>query len=451
MNYTRPIRKRENSCWRSATAVAACVLLAGCAGLPGPGVTEAAISERAERLTTLTAASGHDVTSVARNGLLLSPSVREAASLVSASADEVRVQRAALFPGLRLSAYGGVGSSGSADPSIELTGSQLLFDGDDSQRAVSMADFNLQISYIAFQKAVDDAVLEVLKTYDDVQMQSELFEVYKNQLAALRELRSLVAARATSGAAPSTDVLEARKRTQSAAFLVNDTELALAEARDRLILLSGQSQGGHVRIFPATCAARGETDSVRTARLELSRAQVALARAENALTPRVFLKPVVGGKLSFNEFPIGINIDIQSDLLQGGALTAKANAARNNLAAAEANLEVVSLEDDLAGRGLLRSLTAGDRKTDMLERQIDLLSETRALYRNQYFDMGTRQISELLDNEEEYYGRQAELVELRAELAADRLDCAVRNRVLRRELELESNSIYGYPLASKSI
>lgn len=442
------IRSRRNrSHWHKATALAASVLLGGCVGLPDPDGTEAAIIAKAATLPALTPTEGTEVKSVARNGLLMSPSVREAASLISASADEVRVQRAALFPGLNLSLGGGVGTASSGTPAIELAGSQLLFDGNNSKRAVRLADFDLQINYIAFQKTVDDALLELLKAYDNVQMQSELLDVYRKQLKALRELETLVAARAKSGAVSSTDHLETRKRLQSAAFLVNDTELALAEAQDRLTLLSGQSQGGRVGISAASCKASGETDSLRMAQLSLARARLALEKAERAVSPRVSLKPILGGELGVNKLPVGVNVDIQSDLLQGGAITAKTNVARNTLSGTEAKLQVVRLEDNLGERGLLRSIAAGERKTEMLKREIDLLKETRELYRSQYFDMGTRQLSELLDNEEEYYGRQAELVELRSEISSQQLSCTVRSRVLRRELGLDNSSIYGFPLA----
>lgn len=432
--------------------LAACTLLAGCAGLPGPTGFEAAVIKKAEGLTTVAPGTGNDIRSVARNGLLLSPSVREAASKVSASADEVRVQRAALFPSLSLSGGGGVGSARSGNPSAGLTGSQLLFDGGNSQRAVKLADFDLQISYLTFQKTVDDAILEILKSYDTVQTKTELLGVYKRQLKALRELETLIASRTEGGAVSTSDLLEARKRVQSAAFLVNDTELALGEARDRLTLLSGQAQGGRVHLSSASCKADGETDNLLIAQLELGRGRVALERAETAaLTPRVALKPVLGGEIGINKLPVGVNLDIQSDVLQGGALTAKANIARNQLAAADAKLGVVKLEDSVTERGLLRTLAAGRRKTTMLQQQISLLAKTRELYRSQYFDLGTRRIAELLDNEEEYYKRQSELVELRSELAASRIDCAVRSRVLRRELGLEGNVIYGFPLGGPTI
>ncbi len=87
----------------------------------------------------------------------------------------------------------------------------------------------------------------------------------------------------------------------------------------------------------------------------------------------------------------------------------------------------------------------------MLKQQIQLLADTRELFRSQYFNMGTRRLSELLDNEEEYYSRQAELVQLRSELVADRLDCAIRSRELRRLLDLESHQIYGFPLSTDMI
>lgn len=439
------------NCQRIMAAMTACLLLGGCVGLRGPEGTEAALIEKAASMPVLTSAKGTDVKSAARNGLLISPSVRQAASQISASADEVRVQRAALFPGLTMSANGGVSSTDSKNPSVSLTGSQLLFDGGIAKQAVQLADFDLQVHYIAFQKSVDEALKELLKAYDTVQMQRELLDIYKKQLVALTELDKLVAERSTSGAVSSTDHLDTRKRVQSAAFLVHDTQLALGEAQDRLLLLSGETKGGWINIHSKSCKAVSETDDLRIAELSLARMQVALAKAEKERMPRVFLKPVLGGELGVGKFPVGVNVDVHSDVLQGGALTAKANLARNNVAGAEAKLETTRLEDSLNERGLVRIIAAGERKTDMLKREIELLKTTRQLYRSQYFDMGTRQLTELLDNEEEYYGRQVELVQLRSTLSSARMNCAVRSRMLRQELGLEDHSIYGFPLSSDLI
>ena len=440
-----------NSQARTITAVAVCFSLTGCVALRGPEGTEAAIIEKAATMPALAPVKGAGVKTVAHNGLLINPSVRESASSISASADEVRVQRAALFPGLSLSANGGIHSSGNRNPSVELTGSQLVYDGGIAKQAVQMADFDLQINYITFQKSVDETLQELLKTYDNVQMQRELLGVYKKQLAALSELEKLVVERSISGASSIADQLDTRKRVQSAAFAVTDTELALAEAQDRLLLLSGETKGGWANISSKSCKSNGETDDLRIAKLSLARAQTALKKAEQERNPRIFLKPVVGGELGVGKLPVGLNVAVQSDLLQGGALTAKANIARNILDGAEAKLAATELEDNLNDRGLLRTIATAEKKTSMLQREIALLKTTRQLYRSQYFDMGTRQLTELLDNEEEFYRRQAELIELRSTLSSAQLSCAIRSRTLRQKLGLEGYSIYGFPLSTDQI
>ncbi|MEN5279387.1 TolC family protein [Brucella sp. TWI432] len=447
MPFQAPLKKIR----QAAMFITSGILLSGCVGLPAADGTEAIIIEKASVMPALTPVKGAKIDAVARNGLLINPSVREAASVISASADQVRVQRAALFPGLSVAAGAGVGSGSTGKPGVDLTGSQLLFDGGNSKRAVKLADFDLQINYIAFQKTVDDSLLEILKIYADVQMKSELLDVYKSQLKALTELDKLVAERATNGAVSSSDHLETRKRVQSAAFLANDTQLELGEARDRLTLLTGTPQGGRVVISTQSCKGRGETDDMRMIRLSQARAQVALEKAEKEVTPRIALQPVVGGELGVNKLPLGLNVDVRSDFLQGGALTARANVARNNLAGTEAKLAFVQLQDNLKETALARSLAAGEMKSTMLKKQIELLKKTRVLYREQYFDMGTRQLSDLLDNEEEYYGRQAELAKLRTEMSLTQVQCAIRNRSLREELKINGNSIHGYPLSSELI
>ena len=142
----------------------------------------------------------------------------------------------------------------------------------------------------------------------------------------------------------------------------------------------------------------------------------------------------------------GLNLGINSDLLQGGALSAAVNAARNTLEAAAANVEIIRRDDTIESGRLQREMAAAQQRMGMLDRQISLLAQTRALYRDQYFDLGTREISELLDNEEEYYSRKAELIEVDSEMANSRVTCAILERSLRPAVGVNDTSIYGYPL-----
>ena len=427
------------------------ILVAGCS-LPQPDGTEAALAAKAAGLQPLAPANGKTPQSVVRNGLLLSPDVREAASKVSASADEVRVQRAAIFPSLGLSLGGGVGNAGKGNTAIDLTGRQLIVDFGRTKRAVTAADLDLQINYVTFQQTVDATIYAVLVAFDAVRKNVLLLEIRQKQLAAMQELQSLVSERTSSGAVSSSDLLETRKRLQAAEFLVHDSQLTLAESRDRLTRLSGQARGGRIPELPVgTCSSPENSNDLRKARLRLAKAQLDLESAERASQPRAYLEPLARHKIGEGGVSAGLNVGITSDLLQGGALTARANVARNIRDGADAGVYAARRNVALDVGQLQREIAAAGSKSAMLKRQITLLVETRDLYRSQYFDLGTREVSELLDNEEEFYNRKAELVELEAETTGNRVECAIRNHSLRKAMGVEGTSVYGYPLAPDAI
>ncbi|SEL93167.1 outer membrane protein, adhesin transport system [Roseivivax marinus] len=403
--------------------------------------------DHAATLPALGRSSGKSAADAARNGVLISPSVREAASLISASADEVRVARAALFPSLSLSLGGGVGDAGQGDAAVDLVGEQQLTSFGDTERAIKVADLDLQLRFLEFQTVVDETLSDVLFAVQDVAMHKELLSVRTAHLRQLRNLEGLVAARIENGASTRTEALEARSRVQAAEFTVLDTELALAEARDKLYRLSGQSEGARIDLIAGSCGASALSEEMVRVRLEFLRSRLELERAERARLPRITASPLVRGDLEDGSTSFGLNIGVRSDVLEGGALTARARAARNALAAAAARVETVALEQDLEERGLTRSLTTGAQRVGLLERQIALLAETRDLYRNQYFDLGTRRLAELLEQEQDYSMRSAELVEERADLIKSRIRCAVREGTLRGQLDIEAQSLYGFPLA----
>lgn len=436
---------------RGTAILGSCLLaLAGCS-LPAPDGTEAALIARAKDMPPLAPAQGRAAKDVVRNGLLLHPDVRAAASSVAASADQVRVQRGALFPALGMTVGGGTGSAGDGDPAVRMNVSQLLMDFGKTKRAVTSADMDLQINYITFQKAVDDAVIELLEAYDAVRMNTEALAVYKRQLAAMTELQKLVSERVEIGATTAPDLLETQKRVQNAAFLVQDAELALADAREQLERRSGQSAGGAVPEFRGGCALRGETDKMRIARLKMAKAEIDLEQAQKARVPKITVSPLARLGTGDTSTGFGLNLGVSSDLLEGGALTARASVARNARDAAEAALDSAERDASLSSRKALRNITAGARRQEMLKRQIELLAKTRELYRSQYFDLGKRSISDLLDNEEEFYTRQAELVELSSKMATNRLSCAVYTRALRGSMELAGQTLYNLPLDADNL
>lgn len=426
----------------------ALVLLAGC-GLPlvDPDGTEAALAEQAAALRELSPSGGNDVVSMAHNSLLLDPGVREAASLVAASADEIRIKRAALFPSLGLSIDGGFGEASHGDPALRLTARQLLLDFGDTQRAATEADFDMQINYLEFQSAVDETLVKALDAYSDVAVQRRMVNVRKQQLAAMRELQTLVTRRHEQGATSNLDVLETRKRVEATRFLLHDAEIMLAEAEDRIARLSGKVSGGVLpRTLSQSCRPAAGSPEVLIAQLKLAKALVTQERAEGARWPRVYIAPFARTRFSDQDVSVGLNFEVDSNLFQGGATSARANAAKTRVDGARAGVEAAQRDADLDKLQLERDLKAAKRRAELQRRQIELLKETRGLYRSQYFDLGTRQISDLLDNEEEYYNILAEQVSLRSDMVELQLQCAQRNDVLRRVMGTSDYAIYGLPL-----
>ncbi|WP_158259410.1 TolC family protein [Hasllibacter halocynthiae] len=432
---------------RTLAPAAAAVILGACS-LPAPDGLEARLIARTEGLTPLVAAEGDDARAVVRTGLSLSPEVRTAAGEVAAAADAIRIQRAARFPALGLSIGGGVGDAASRAAGAELRGRQLLVDFGRTGRAVTASDMDMRIGYVTFQEAVDEAIVEILVAYDAVRANVRLLEVREDQVAAMETLQDRIAERTAIGAAPRSDLLETRIRVRAARFEARDAELALAEARDRLAVLTGQSRGGTVpAIRPESCAAPDDAGDVLVARLRLAKADLALADAEAARLPSLSVEPVARRTEGDGRMRMGLDVSVDSDLLRGGALSAAADAALAEREAAEAAVAAARRETVLRTRGRLRDIAAAEQRIALLQSQIDLLGEARGIYRDQYLELGTRRIAELLDNEEAFYDRQAQLVELRSELAADLLGCAASEDRLRSVVGVEGTTLYDLPLS----
>lgn len=421
--------------------------LAGCASGP-PSETVRRIGERSESLQPLTT-GGDGARSTVRSALLLDPQVREQASLTGASVDQIAVERAALLPSLSFGLVGGVGSAGAGDPDIELSGRQLLVDFGGTKRAVEAADVNLQIQYLRFQRAVDDSIATSLVTYRQIAMLDDMVAVKAAQLAAMRDLHRLIAERIEIGASSSPDLLETRNRIERAEYELLDARLELSEMRDKLLRLSGQDRGGTIPDFAQNCTPPGgETDALQIARLELVKARLNLEEAERARLPRISVNPIGRAGIGGGGVSTGLNASVETPLFEGGAIRARENAARNRRQSAEALVETEERNIRLDDLRLRRQIASLKEKQAMLARQIEILSETRDLYRSQYIDLGTRPITDLLDMEESLFGRQGELVEAKFDLQERLVECALRSKALRSDLGLTQFQLYGYPLTT---
>ncbi|MBU2982000.1 TolC family protein [Lentibacter algarum] len=438
---------KTNNSKRFALLVAVSIM-GGCASGP-PSETVSRIADRGATLQQLTPGPGGTAPSVTRSAILMDSEVREQASLTEVSVDQIAIERAALFPSVSFGLTGGEGSASVGDSTLELSGNQTILDFGGTRRAIEAADIQLQIQYMTFQSSVDNAIVSSLLTYRRIQALEDGLAIQRAKLSALRSLQDLIDVRLEIGATGSSDALETRNRVERAEFDVLDAELELSEERDRLFRLTGQRQGGFIPNFPEICSpAGGETDDLKIAQLKVIEARLSLEEAERARFPRISLNPLGRVTAGSNGVTTGMNVSVSAPILEGGAVEARENAARNRYAGAEAAVETEERNAILDATSLQRDLSVLREKQVMLQRQIGLLEETRELYRSQYINLGTRVITDLLDMEESVYDRQAELNEVKYDLQKSLVQCAARSDTLRQHLGITAFQIYGYPLTS---
>ena len=136
-------------------------------------------------------------------------------------------------------------------------------------------------------------------------------------------------------------------------------------------------------------------------------------------------------------------LNVQMPLYQGGAITARKSAAAQALRAAEAANDAARLavrQGLLEARDQTSSLEQRLTTLDFRERSI---SETRDLYRQQYLELGTRPLLDLLNAEQEIHQAAMDRANTAADLNRLEIDCLYNSSALRTAFNLDSSTIQG--------
>lgn len=128
-------------------------------------------------------------------------------------------------------------------------------------------------------------------------------------------------------------------------------------------------------------------------------------------------------------------------IYQGGGLTARRNAASHAVDAAQSTIQRTRLDVRrrlMEARSQAMSLASA---LQILRRQQQLSERTRELYQQQYLDLGSRPLLDVLNAEQEVY--QARFAELQTEsqLHQLQLNCLYNTGALRQAFALNHRSI----------
>ncbi|WP_225783761.1 TolC family outer membrane protein [Xenophilus sp. Marseille-Q4582] len=418
-------------CRAGGVALACTLLWAGGAlaqQMPAPAPTPAAPGTLSPVLVSdaSDASAGIDLVQAVRAAAQTHPAVRGAARQILQADEGIAAARAGYYPQVRA----GVGSQLSnrtISPydsrrvhTASVSVSQMLYDFGKVASAVQEAEASVAATQAQALLSVDDVARETALAWLEVYRQQAMGEIARDQVRGVQALADLVMERERKGASSRSDVEQARSRVEAARAQVLDTAAQVRRWRISLMHLTGARSVGTIAgtppaVLETACGAGAGADgaappAVRLAQAQREQAEAALRAADAQLLPTLSLDGSVSRGLDArsrlpgdNGLSTSVGLNFSAPLYEGGGNQARQRAAVHALGAADAALARARL---VAAQELedARAQAQGHaQRLPVLEARVASIRATRDLYRQQYLQLGTRSLLDLLNAEQEYH------------------------------------------------
>lgn len=392
------------------------------------------------------------------------PSIGEAVGNLYQQGEQVNVARAGYYPQVTGGIKSGYDSSydgnrGSQALSVSLK--QMLYDFGKVSSAVDVARARVARSQATILLNIDQVSRDTSYAYIEVQRYKRLLVVAREQIKGIAGIADLAKQRSDMGASTRSDVVQARSREEGARATLQQYQAQYNRWRANLANLVGRAAPFEVNDdFPAQLgeSCQGAVPDMNALpgilaaeaqRIE-ARAQITQARAEGL--PTLSLDPSVNQYLDSNynndndnrdRTQVGIFLNLSVPLYQGGATTARTAAATHALTAADSAEDAARLQ---ARQGLYEAQAQTSslaRRLSSLEFRQTTISEARELYGQQYLELGTRPLLDLLNAEQEIHQSRFDLANTVADLRRLQIDCLYSTGSLRTAYQIENSTIQG--------
>ncbi|MCO7517340.1 TolC family outer membrane protein [Pseudomonas guariconensis] len=393
------------------------------------------------------------------------PAIAESIGQLYQQHDNVTIARAGYYPQIRggfNSGYDSGLTGNGQSQTFTLSVSQMLYDFGKVDSAVDSAVARVNGQQAAVLLAIDQVARDTAFAMIELQRYQALLDISRAQVKGLTAIAELAQQRSDMGASTRSDMIQARSRVEAA--IATQLQYTALYKRWRTALGNLLGTQAPVSVSTAMPAALRQScqgidaDQVLTPSLLIAQAQQADAQAQIALAraeglPTVSLDPSLTQYLDSNDengtvggrdrTRYGIFINVEVPLYQGGAITARKSAAAQALRAAEA-------ANDAARLAVRQGLLEARDQTSSLEQRLSTLdfrersiSETRDLYRQQYLELGTRPLLDLLNAEQEIHQAAMDRANTRADLHRLEIECLYNSSALRTAFNLDSSTIQG--------
>lgn len=391
------------------------------------------------------------------------PAIGEAVAILSQREEQIAIARAGYYPriqgGLR-SGYDNTYDESKSSQALVLSVSQMLYDFGKVSNDVKAARAGVALGQANLLYTIDQIIRDTAYAVIEIQRYQNLFNIAEDQIEGVTRILNLAEQRSRSGASTRSDAVQAQSRLEGARVTLLQHIARLQRWQAHLASLIGES-GSRTATddFPAQLLSscdQSESDPLKVPEFLIAQARQAeaiarrdLARSENR--PTISIDPSVTHYLD-NNYQVGPNQDrtqwgvflnVNMPFYQGGSNRARVRSADFALRSAEAALESAKL---IVKQGLFEAFTQTaslERSLESLARRDVSISETRDLYRQQYLDLGTRSLLDLLNAEQEIHQSRFDRQNTISDLRRLQIDCLYNTGELRDAFALTQAPVQG--------
>ncbi|WEF26654.1 TolC family outer membrane protein [Klebsiella aerogenes] len=404
-----------------------------------------------------------DIGSAVKSAVNWHPAITQQVSKLQEQVQRVDVAKAKYYPQVSAGMNNGYSNSYSDSgysPSLVVSVSQMLYDFGKVSSSVRAADAAVAQQQATVMLNIDQVAHDTASAVVQMQGYQKLVKIAQSQVDSLKQIGDLIRQRNDAGATSLSDVVQTDTRVEGAQATLIQYQAALERWKATLATYLGLGSITSVtdsvpQDMDAACAVSKidyrTVPAVLAALAQATQAQAQLDNATAQMLPTISLEPQVTHYLNdnyansavLNKTQYSAWVKVEMPIYQGGALTASREAAQQILSAANAGIRNAQLD---ASQKLSASRDEAlnlKQSIGIQRRQQQLGEQTRALYQDQYLQLGTRPLLDLLNVDQEIYQAQFSQVLTEAQLRTLELDCLFSTGKMRTVFALDNQSIQG--------
>ncbi len=389
------------------------------------------------------------------------PDIAQAVGRMLEQANQVDVAKAKYYPQISAgmnNGYSNAYSEKGFSPSFVLSVSQMLYDFGKVSSSVRSAEAGVAQEQANVLVSIDTVAHDTASALVQVQAYQQLVKIARDQLSALSKVGDLARQRNEEGAASLSDATQTDARIEGARTTLTQYQASLDRWRATLATYLGWPLVKKVSDdFPTNLAkscAVGKADdklnpAVLAAWAQANQAQAKLDNANAQSLPTISLEPQVthylnnhyAGSESLDRTQYQAFVRVEMPIYQGGGITASRDAAASALQAANAAVNSARLK-------ARQQLSASQNEAQSLSlslaimgRQQALGEKTQSLYQDQYLQLGTRPLLDVLNAEQEVFQTRFTLQQTISQLRSLQLDCLYSTGNIRSAFALNNQRI----------